>query len=310
MSERETVSRAEGRKKHSFMVDVVIRLVREKPVGAIGGVICLFFISCGIFSNLLAPYDWNAMQQGSFLKAPSFQYWLGTDELGRDMLSRIIGGARVSMIVGLVGTLLSTFVSVSIGLVSGYFGGKLDIVLQRFIDGIMCFPSLFLMLSIMAIIGQGMPQVIFVLGFTYGIRNSRIIRSAVISIKENLYVEAAQAIGCSDGRILISHLLPNIGAPVIIILSIGVGYMVMSEAVLSFLGYGIPPPIPSWGGMLSIGGRRYMVMAPWLALWPGIALTLVVWGVNMLGDALRDILDPRMRGGLGRYSGVKVRNNV
>jgi len=195
-----------------------------------------------------------------------------------------------------------------IGLISGFSGGKTDMGIQRFVDAFMCFPALFIYLTVMAVLGQGLIQVIVVLGIVRGIHQSRVLRGAVIGIKENVYVEAARAVGASKIRILYKHILPNIMAPVITIFAVSCGYSILGEATLSFLGYGIPPPTPSWGGMLSGSGRRYMQQAPWLALWPGVALVTVVYGLNMLGDAIRDLLDPRLRGGLGRYGGVKAKN--
>ena len=305
----DTLTEVEPR-RHSLLVDLVIRLVKEKPLATIGGVIVLAMFITGIFADLawlglpevgLAPYGINEPNLLASLKPPSTQYILGTDLIGRDLFSRMIHGARVSMIVGLAGSGLCVLVAMIIGLVSGFFGGKFDIVVQRIVDAVMCFPPLFLYLTVMAMLGRGLLQVILVLGVSRGIRNSRVVRSAVIGIKENVYVEAATAIGAPNRRILFQHILPNIMAPIIIIFTITMGGMILSEATLSFLGFGIPPPIPSWGGMLSGQARTYMLMAPWLAVWPGLALSIAVYGINMLGDGVRDILDPRLRGGLGRY---------
>ena len=307
----------EVRKKRPLLLDLLIRLVREKPLGTIGGIIVLILLLTGIFADLawmglpnigLAPYGENEIVSLiDRLSGPSAQFVLGTDNLGRDLLSRIIFGARISMYVGLGVATMSALLSVAIGMVSGYLGGKTDILIQRFVDAWMCFPPLFIILTVMAIIGQGVPQVILVLGAMYGIGGSRTIRSAVIGIKENVYVEAARSVGSPTGTILLRHILPNIMAPLIIVFTIRLGAAILAEATISFLGFGIPPPTPSWGGMLSGSGRRYMQKAPWMVLWPGLALSMVVYGVNMLGDALRDILDPRLRGGLGRYSGVTAR---
>ena len=292
------------RKRRPLLLDLLIRLVREKPLGTVGGVIVLLLILTGIFADLLAPYGYKDLQLGDALTGPSAKYLLGTDNLGRDMLSRIIYGARVSMIVGLSAAALSALTSTSIGVFSGFLSGKVDIVVQRFVDAWMCFPPLIIVITLMAIIKPGLMSIILVLGIYGGIGGSRVIRSAVIGIKGNVYVEAANAIGCSTAGTLFRHILPNIMAPIIILFSIGVGSAILAEASLSFLGFGLPPPIPSWGGMLSSEGRRYMYMAPWLAIWPGLALAIVVYGVNMLGDAVRDILDPRLRGGLGSYGGA------
>ena len=292
-------------KRHSLLVDLVIRLVKEKPLGTLGGIIVLAMLLTGIFADLVAPYGYNEWILLDRLLPPSGQHLLGTDQLGRDTLSRVIYGARISMIVGVAGTTISTLGALVIGLFSGYVGGKFDIVMQRFVDAFMCFPSIFLMLTVMVLVGPGMLQVTIVLGVVWGIWYSRVVRGAVIGIKENMYVEAAEAVGCSTSRMLLRHILPNIMAPIIIIFTISMGQIIMAEATLSFLGYGIPPPDPSWGGMLSGEGRRYMTQNHWMALWPGLALGIVVWGINMLGDAVRDILDPRLRGRLGRYGVLK-----
>jgi len=296
------------KKRQPFLVEVFTRLVREKPLGTVGGIIVLLLFLVGIFADLLAPYGYNQVDLNVRLSPPSETHILGTDNLGRDMLSRVIYGARISMYVGLgvsaLGTLLCTF----IGGVSGFFGGKVDLVIQRFVDAVMCFPGLVIMLTVIAVIGPGLVQVILVLGILGGIGGrTRVVRSAVMGIKENVYVEAARAVGASNWTILLKHVLPNIMAPIIILFTIEMGGAILAEATLSFLGFGIPPPEPSWGGMLSGAGRRYMSLAPWIALWPGLALALVVYGMNMLGDGLRDILDPRLRGGLGRYGNVKRR---
>lgn len=297
----------EAHKKRPLLVDLLVRMVKEKPLGTVGGAIVLLLLLTGIFANFLAPYGENEMTVMDRLQGPSGEYILGTDNLGRDMLSRIIFGARISVMVGLGVASLGTFVSMIIGMVSGYLGGRADIIIQRFVDAWLCFPGLFIILTVMAITGPGLAQVIIVLGMMYGIGGSRTVRSAVIAIKGNVYVEAARSVGASTNLILLRHILPNIMAPVIIVFTTRMGAAVLTEATISFLGYGIPPPIPSWGGMLSGDGRRFMSKAPWMALWPGLALALAVYGINMFGDGLRDLLDPRLRGGLGRYSGVKAK---
>jgi peptide/nickel transport system permease protein len=283
-----TVEEIRQEKKHlPFLVEVLVRLVKEKPLGTIGGAIVLILFLVGIFANFLAPFGYNEMVLGARLQPPSAHYWLGTDNLGRDLLSRIIYGARISMIVGVSVPAISTVLSLLIGGVSGFFGGKVDLFIQRFVDTVMCFPGLVIMLTVVAITGPGLTQVILLLGILGGIGGMvRVKRSAVLGIKGNVYVEAAKAIGCTNVRIMMKHILPNIMAVVIVSFSMGMG---------------IPPPAPSWGGMLSGPARRYMLQAPWMALWPGLALSMVVYGMNMLGDGLRDILDPRLRGGLGRY---------
>ncbi len=293
------------KKRHSALVDIGIRLVKGKPLGTAGAVIILLLVFTGIFADLLAPYGMN-QRAGGFMEPPSTQFLLGTDNLGRDMLSRVIFGARISVTVGLAVAALSTLITVVLGMMSGYIGGKFDLVVQRFVDAWMCFPPLIFIMTIISVTGPGLVQVIVVLSLLMGITGSRIIRGAVIGIKENVYVEAAQAIGCSTTRILRRHMLPNIMGPVLMTFSIRVPEAILVEASISFLGYGIPPPMPSWGGMLSGSARRYMLLAPWMAIWPGLALSIVVYGVNMFGDAIRDLLDPRLRGGTGRY-GVRVK---
>jgi peptide/nickel transport system permease protein len=300
------ITRTEAKQlKRLLLPDAVKRLFREKPLGVVGGIIVLTMLVVGIFADFLMPYGYNEMSFADHLKGPSFKHLLGTDNLGRDTLSRIIYGARISLVVGMVGTSISTLVAVIIGLISGYVGGKLDLTVQRIVDAFMCFPAIFLMLTIMVLVGPGLYQVTIVLGLLWGIWYSRVIRGAVIGIKENVYVQAAITIGCPPWRILLLHILPNVMASVIILFTITIGQLIMAEASLSFLGYGIPPPQPSWGGMLSLEGREYMIESPWLALWPGVALGIVVYGVNMLGDALRDILDPRLRGRLGSFGDTK-----
>jgi peptide/nickel transport system permease protein len=292
---------AVAQKRRSLFADIAIRLVKEKPWGLFGAVVTIVLLFTGIFANFLAPYGYNDVHAVDSLQAPSAKYPLGTDNLGRDELSRIIYGARISVIVGLSATTLSILFSMAIGILSGYLGGAIDVVVQRFVDAWMCFPSLVILIAVVSLTGPGMLQLIIVLGILFGIASSRIVRGAVMSIKRNIYIEAAKSIGCSNVKIMLRHILPNIMAPIIVIFTTQIAAVILSEASLSFLGLGIPPPAPSWGGMLSGNGRSYMLLAPWLALWPGLALTLVVYGINMYGDALRDLLDPRLRGGIGRY---------
>ena len=284
-------------KRRSRLADLFIRLVREKPLGTVSGIIILILIFVAIFAAVLAPDPYKEMQLVDRLQGPSAQYLLGTDHIGRDFLSRLIYGARLSLVVGLAATALNVVVAVLIGGISGFLGGKLDLGVQRFVDAWMAFPGLLLLLTIMSIVGSGLLQIIVVLGISGGIGGSRVLRGAVIGIKENDYFLAARAIGSPTTATLMRHVLPNIMAPVVIIFSINIGGVIIAEASLSFLGFGLPLEIPSWGGLLSREGRRYMEQAPHLALWPGFALTITVYCFNMFGDALRDLLDPRLRGG-------------
>ena len=284
-------------KRRSRLSDFFTRLVKEKPLGTISGIVILMLTFAAIFGGVLAPYPYDEIHLIDRLQAPSAEYLLGTDQAGRDLLSRLIYGARISLTVGLAATALNVVVAVLIGGTSGFFAGKLDLVVQRFVDAWMAFPGLLLLLTIMSIVGQGLFQIIVVLGISGGIGGSRVLRGAVIGIKENDYFLAAQAIGSPTTATLMRHVLPNIMPVVIIIFSITVGGVIIAEASLSFLGFGLPIKVPSWGGLLSREGRIYMQQAPWLALWPGLALTITVYCFNMFGDAMRDLLDPRLRGG-------------
>jgi peptide/nickel transport system permease protein len=303
------------RKRHFILIDLVIRLFKEKPLGFVGFIIIILLALTAAFADLtwlgfpppeeggpgLASYGWNQIMLEDRLTPPSSEYLLGTDNLGRDMLSRIVYGSRISIVVALGAQAISVIVKLLLAVPSGYFGGKFDLILQRFIDAWMCFPPLALYLTIMAVLGAGIWQVIVVLGVSGGISQVRVIRSAVIRIREDVYFEAARAIGVPGRRIIVRHVIPNIMSIVIISVATGMGMVILAESTLSFLGFGIPPPYPSWGGMLSTSGRQNMLIAPWMMVWPGVALSLVVFSFNMLADALRDLLDPRLRGGLGRY---------
>jgi len=289
-----------GRKRHP-LVDFGVRLVKGKPLGTIGAAITLLLLLTAIFADFVAPYGMNETYVGNPLAPPSAQYWLGTDNLGRDILTRIIFGARISVIVGLTAASLGTIVSAVIGITCGYIGGKVDLIVQRGVDSWMCLPALIISMVLVIVMGPSRWSIIVALALTWGVPGSRVIRGAVISIRENAYLDAARAAGCSTVRILTRHILPNITATLIILFSIRVPGMVLAESTLSFLGFGIPPPDPSWGGMLSGSGRQYMMLAPTMCIWPGLALAIVVYGVNMFGDAVRDLLDPRLRGGLGRF---------
>ena len=306
-STKEPSSSIREPKRRGRFADFFLRLWREKSLGTACGMIVLLFIVVAIFADVLAPHDYRKRHLPDRLTSSSTQYLLGTDHLGRDLLSRLIVGARISLTVGLAATALNVIVAVLIGGTFGFLGGKPDLVVQRFVDAWMAFPGLLLLLTIMSIVGQGLLQIIVVLGVSGGIGGSRTIRSAVIGVKENDYFLAAKAVGTPTNLILIRHVLPNIMAPIIIVFSINIGGVIIAEASLSFLGFGLPVEIPSWGGLLSREGRRYMEQAPWLALWPGLALTITVYSLNMFGDAMRDLLDPRLRGGQGSYGAAGKR---
>ena len=273
-----------------------VRLFRDKPLGAAGGVLLLAFVIVGLFAPWVAPFGYNDISPIERLKPPSAEHWFGTDNLGRDLLSRCIHGAQLSVIIGCCAAALATLISAVVGIVSGYFGGRFDLLVQRFVDAWMSFPDLIILIVVVSVVGPGMPQIIVTLGLLLGIGGSRIVRSAVIGVRENMYVHAAQSIGSSSWRILWRHILPNVMPPIIVLFTTRVGTVILAESGLSFLGLGVPPPAPTWGSMLSGSGRTYMFQGPWLALAPGLCLTAVVYATNVFGDALRDLLDPRMRG--------------
>ena len=269
---------------------------RRKPLGALGAVIVGALLVMALFAEQIAPYGYDDTIRGARMRPPSTAHWLGTDNLSRDMWSRIVYGARVSVTVGFATVALAVVLATTIGVSSGYFGGAYDLVVQRVVDAWLSFPYLVIVLSVMAVLGPGLLNVVLSLAIIIAAVNSRVIRGATITIAQGTYVEAARALGCGHTRILLRHILPNVTATIIILATIGLGAAILAESGLSFLGFGVPPPYPAWGAMLSGSGRTYMFRAPWMAIWPGIAISLAVFGFNMLGDALRDVLDPRLRG--------------
>ncbi|HEY91355.1 MAG TPA: ABC transporter permease [Dehalococcoidia bacterium] len=300
------------REKKNRVITFLRRLVREKPLGTVGGILVLLLFLTAMFADLgwlgmpnvgLAPYPYRELHVADKLQPSSSTYVLGTDQLGRDVLSRIIYGARISVFVGVGASILNMIVGAVIGIISGYLGGRFDLIVQRFVDAFLSLPPLILLISVMSIVGVGLVQIIFVLGITGGIGWSRTVRSAVFSIKENVYMEAAEALGATTWRIVFRHVLPNVMPVLLIAFSISMAGNILTEASLSFLGVGIPPPHPTWGQMLSLEGRKYMLEATWLAIWPGVALTIAVFGISMWGDAVRDLVDPRLRGGVGGMGG-------
>lgn len=306
-----TIGAPQVRQRRNQFADFFTRLVRTKPLGTVSAVIVLVFFFVGVFANFIAPYGYNEQkirnEDGTTtrferLSSPSFNHLLGTDSIGRDMFSRVIYGARISMLVGVIGSITSLIVSCLIGIPSGYFGGKFDLVVQRFIDAWLVFPDLILLILLVALTGPSLWNIVFILGLQYGLGGSRSVRGAVIGIRQNAYIEASQAVGVSTPRILTKHVLPNVAPFLLVLVTTRMPGMMLAESGLSFLGLGVPPPAPSWGGMLSSAAMSYMLRAPLLAVWPGLALSIVVYSTNMFGDALRDLLDPRLRGAVGgRY---------
>jgi peptide/nickel transport system permease protein len=290
----EGLSRAMGRKRPWWYGPK--KFIKGKPLGAAGAFIFLTIIFMALTADFISPYDPYKVHPVDRLTAPNGTYWFGTDYLGRDLLSRVIHGARVSLFVGVFTVLAGVGIGATLGLASGYILGKFDLIMQRVVDGFQAFPGIILALVIVTTLGPGLFNsliAITVILITYTIR---ITRGHTLTIKENVYVEAARAIGASHVRIMVNYILPNIAAPIVVLGSIWLAAAVLIEASLSFLGLGAQPPTPSWGRMLSIEGRVYMESAPWLAIFPGVAISLVVLGINFLGDAIRDVWDPRLRG--------------
>jgi peptide/nickel transport system permease protein len=284
---------------------------RRKPLGAFGGFLILVMLFAATFADgrvigrsepLLAPYRYDEQSLTERLQGPSLRHPFGTDEVGRDMFSRVIYGARVSVVIGFSAVTIAAIISTLVGTVSGYFGGWLDTLMQRLVDIWISFPPLVLLITLVTVFApRGSAEerafwIILSLGILIAAGSSRVVRGAVISVRNNQYVEAARTLGASDLRIILRHIVPNILPVVIILSTVQLGAAILAEASISFLGYGIPPPFPAWGTMLSGKGILYMRAHPWLAFWPGLAIALAVYGFNMLGDALRDVLDPRLRG--------------
>ncbi len=281
---------------YSRVLSGVIDFSRRKPLGAIGGGILLILVLIAIFSPLISPHDPYQIRGNAILQSPGSEFWLGADSLGRDVLSRLFYGGRISLYVGLVSIAIGITAGSFLGAVSAYFGGKVDLIVQRFVDAFIAFPGIILGLAIMAVLGSSVNNIIFALILVLAPSAIRTIRSQALAVKEMDYVLAARAMGAGDMRIVIRHIIPNCMAIFIILFTLNLGYAIIVEATLTFLGVGVPPDVPSWGGMLAEGGIAYLRDAPWLAIAPGIALSLAVFGVNLLGDALRDVLDPRLRG--------------
>ena len=293
-----------------FWGDVLRRLVREKPLGLIGAILVVTFLVMAIAAPLIAPFGQSELGAGRRLEGPSASHIFGTDNLGRDVFSRVVYGARVSMTIGFLSIFISTLLALTIGVLSGYFGGIIDMLAQRLVDAFMAFPALVFLIAVGGMFGNaqipGLPDqglfstrivvLIISLGLLFGVGSSRIIRSATLSVKSSAFIEASRATGATHTRLIFVHVLPNVMAPTITLATLGLGGVILAEAGLAFLGLSVPPDQVTWGGMLRSEARSFMVQAPWLAIFPGLALSLAVFGFNMLGDALRDILDPRLRG--------------
>jgi peptide/nickel transport system permease protein len=296
--------------RNSLYLNAIRRIIKEKPLGLIGMVLFTIFLILAVIGPWIAPYDPNALGTGPRLEGPQWGYPLGTDNLARDMWSRVLTGYRVSMSLGFIVVVTSTLLAVVLGVVSGFLGGWTDTILQRFVDAFIAFPGLVFLMVVQAIFyGFNIPflpasGIMSSSGFTMmlaltllvSIGNSRIMRGATLQIKSEVYVEAAASLGATQIRIMLKHILPNIMATALTIATLNLGGIILFEATLSYLGLGLPPDVPTWGGMLSREARNWMSQAPWLALGPGLALSLAIFSINVFGDALRDVLDPRLRG--------------
>ena len=287
---------AAGRPARPACGPTVLRFVRKKPLGAAGGVVLLVMVFAAVFANALQNFDPITTNGDAVLAPPSGTYWLGADHLGRDIYSRIVHGARVSLIVGLASTMLGSVLGGLIGLLSGYVGGKTDLISQRLLDILQGLPLLVLALVVSAALGPAIQNVIIAISIPIIPRAARVIRASVLTIREMQYVEAARGLGLTHLRIAFRHVLPNTIGPFIVLCTAQLGSAILVEAALSFLGLGVPEPYPSWGRMLSVSAAEYARKAPHLVLFPGIAISLAVFGTDLLGDALRDPLDPRLRG--------------
>jgi peptide/nickel transport system permease protein len=273
------------------------QMLRRKPLGTAGGLIVLGMLLLAIFADVLTPYGYAETNLRERFIPMSTGHWLGTDQIGRDVATRILYGARISLYVGFGAVAIACVIATVLGIFSAYWGGRVDILLQRFVDAWMAFPGLLILMSIMSLLGPSVLNITLVLGIAAGLRDSRIVRSVALSIRENTYIESARAMGSGHTRVTFVHILPNVIPTIIVIATTGLSTVILTEAALSFLGLGVPPPHPTWGGMLSLAGLDHMYRAPWLAIWPAVALSLAVFGFNMLGDGLRDLLDPRLKGG-------------
>lgn len=287
---------AAGTGGYSGVAASLVRFCRRKPLGAIGGLLICLMVLLALGAQIVAPYDPIAMNYATPLTAPGVTYPFGTDNFGRDVLSRVIFGARISLYVALLSIGLGTSAGAILGVLSGYIGGRFDMIVQRsIVDVIMAFPTLVLALGMVSVLGPSVGNVVLAIGVVQMPRSARIVRSAAISVREREYIEAARAVGAGPLRVVFLHVVPNCVAPYIVYATGALGAAVIVEASLSFLGVGTPPPTPSWGSMLAGAGREYMEVAPWMAIYPGVALSLAVFGFNLLGDSLRDVLDPRLR---------------
>lgn len=273
----------------------VIRFVRQKPLGTAGALVIIIMVIAATFADVLAPYDPLTTNYAAMLQAPSFQHWLGTDTFGRDILSRIIYGSRTALFIGLGASFLGATIGAIIGVASAYFGGRIDLLVQRLIDIVMSFPIIVLALAVVAVLGSGIINLILAITIPFIPRIARVVRSSALAIRETPYVDAARAMGYRHARIIFRHMLPNVVAPYLIMLTAFLGQAILLEASLSFLGLGVTEPTPAWGLMLKGAAVEFAERAPWMGIFPGLAISAAVFGFNLFGDSLRDVLDPKLR---------------
>ena len=276
-------------------IAVTLNFLERQPVGAIGMALVLIFGLAGVFADWIAPYNPTANDFAAMTEAPSWAHWLGTDQLGRDILSRILFGARTAFIVGLTSALVGGFSGLVLGVASAYFGGRIDLWLQRLIDIVISFPLIIMALAVVSVFGTGVHNVIAAITIPLVPRMARVVRSSALAIREVPYVDAARALGFGHTRIILRHMVPNVMGPFLVIVTASVGQAILAEAALSYLGLGVQEPVPAWGLMLQGGAEEYATTAPWIAIFPGLAIMLTVFGINLFGDSLRDVLDPKLR---------------
>jgi peptide/nickel transport system permease protein len=274
---------------------VALDLIRRQPLGAAGGLVVIMMISAAVFAEQIAMYDPEINDFAAMLQAPSLDHIFGTDEFGRDIYSRIVHGARTAMLVGFTAAILGSTIGLLIGVTSAYFGGWVDNIVQRVVDVLIAFPSIILALAIVIILGRGVGPVIVAITIPLIPNCARVVRSSALAIREIPYVDAARAMGFGHVRIVLRHISPNIMAPYLIMLTTFLGQAILAEASLSYLGLGVQEPTPAWGLMLKSGAEEYAESAPWAVIFPGIAISLAVFGFNLFGDAMRDVLDPKLR---------------
>jgi peptide/nickel transport system permease protein len=274
----------------------VLKFVRTKPLGAAGMLIIVGMLGVAAVADVLAPYDPYHGDYGAQFARPSADHWFGTDEFGRDVMTRMMYGARIALFVGFTASLAGCTIGGLLGAISAFLGGKVDLLLERLMDVLLAFPQLILALAIASILGPAVQNVVIAVAIPIIPRAARVVRATALSVKENVYVEAVGALGATRRRVILQHILPNVVAPYIIMLTAQLGGAILAEAALSYLGLGAAEPTPSWGLMLSGSAPSYAEKAPWIALFPGIAISLAVFGFNLFGDSLRDALDPKLRG--------------